>query len=71
MRTWVHWQWPSFTAPLLGLPAIAVPTAHGDGLPEGVQLLGGRFREGWLLELGQAIEDRAHTHGPIDPRTAG
>jgi amidase len=70
MRTWVHWQWPSFTAPLLGLPAIAVPTVHGDGLPEGVQLLGGRFREGWLLELGQAIEDRAHTHGPIDPRTA-
>jgi len=71
MREWVHRQWPSFAAPLLGLPGLAVPTAHGDGLPEGVQLLGGRFREGWLLALGQAIEDRASTRGPIDPRMAG
>lgn len=65
-------QWPNLAVPVLGMPALAVPTGVGvgDGLPEGVQLLGGRFREGWLLSLGQTLEDAAGRLTPIDPRTA-
>lgn len=62
-------QWPNLAVPALGLPSLAVPTGIGDGLPEGVQLLGGRYREGRLLALGQLIEDAAGTFTPVDPRT--
>lgn len=63
-------QWPNLAVPALGLPALALPTGVGDGLPEGVQLVGGRFREGRLLALGQLIEDAAGVLTPVEPRTA-
>jgi len=63
-------QWPNLAVPALGLPALAVPTGVGDGLPEGVQLVGGRYREGRLLALGQLIEEAAGLLTPVDPRTA-
>jgi amidase len=45
--------------PVLGLPALAVPTGIVDGLPMGVQLLAARFREDLCLAAGEAIEARA------------
>jgi amidase len=60
-------QWPNTTVPLLGLPALTLPTGVADGLPSGVQLLAGRFRESWLLDVAAAIEARGPAPAPIDP----
>jgi len=57
--------------PVLGLPAIAVPTGIADGLPVGVQLIGPRFREDLCLAAAEAIEARLRPPSgwtPIDPR---
>ncbi len=53
---------------LLGLPAAAVPVGVAEGLPQGVQLIGPRFREDACLDAAQAIEDRLGTLTAIDPR---
>src|SRR5438552_12325666 len=53
--------------PVLGLPAMAVPTAAVDGLPMGVQIVGPRFREGLCLAAAEAIEAHAGVLTPIDP----
>lgn len=55
---------------ILGLPSCAVPVGCDDGLPQGVQLFGARFREDLLLDAAQAIEDRAPVITPIEPRMA-
>lgn len=55
---------------ILGLPSCAVPVGSDDGLPQGVQLIGARFREVLLLDAAQAIEDRAPVLTPIEPRVA-
>jgi amidase len=55
---------------ILGLPSCAVPVGCDDGLPQGVQLIGARFREDLLLDAAQAIEDRASSMTPIEPRVA-
>jgi amidase len=55
---------------ILGLPACAIPVGTDDGLPQGVQLIGARFREDLLLDAAQAIEDRAPAVTPIEPRVA-
>ncbi len=45
--------------PVLGVPALAVPTGVVDGLPMGVQILAARFREDLCLAAGEAIEARS------------
>jgi amidase len=55
---------------ILGLPSCAVPVGCDDGLPQGVQLIGARFREDLLLNAAQALEDRAPVLTPIQPRVA-
>jgi amidase len=58
---------------LLGLPAVAVPTGlvpasdAPRGLPIGVQLVAGRFREGLALDAAEAIDARLGLATPIDP----
>ena len=48
------------TVNLAGLPGIAVPTGvDGSGLPLGLQLIGRPWEEGELLNVAQALEDRA------------
>jgi amidase len=53
---------------LLGLPAAAVPVGVASGLPQGVEVIGPRFREDACLDAAQAIESRLGTITPIDPR---
>ncbi len=53
---------------ILGLPSCAVPVGCDEGLPQGVQLIGARFREDLLLDAAQAIEERSAPITPIDPR---
>lgn len=69
-------QATQFAVPLLGLPAIAVPTGMASArpgvsateLPMGVQLIGPRFREDLLLDAAAVIESRCPPMTPIDPR---
>ena len=55
-------------ANLLGLPAVAVPVGLAAGLPQGVQLIGRRYREDRCLAAAQAIEDRIGVITPIEPQ---
>jgi hypothetical protein len=59
-----------WTRPRQSLSQCAVPVDCDDGLPQGVQLIGARFREDLLLDAAQAIEDRAPSLTPIEPRVA-
>lgn len=63
----VRTQAPCFAIPLLGLPGIAVPTGVVDGLPSGVQLVAGHFREDTILDAAEAIERQVPMNTPIDP----
>jgi amidase len=54
--------------PLLGFPAVAVPTGLSQGIPVGVQVVAGRFREDLCFDAAEAIEARAAMPTPIDPR---
>lgn len=56
--------------PVMGVPALAVPTGVVDGLPTGVQILAARFREDLCLAAGEAIEARSgmSSQVPIDLR---
>ena len=55
------------TVNLLGLPAVAVPVGVVDGLPQGVQIIGDRYREDLCLDAADAIETRLGVVTPIDP----
>ena len=55
------------TVNLLGLPSVAVPTGLIGGLPQGVQLIGDRFREDLCLSAAEAIEKALGPMTPIEP----
>lgn len=52
----------------LGLPAAALPVGIADGLPQGVQVIGARYREDLCLDAAAAIEERLDIITPIDPK---
>jgi amidase len=45
-----------------------VPAGEANGLPQGVQVIGPRFREDLCLDAAEAIESRLGTLTPIEPR---
>lgn len=49
-------QSPLLCTAMLGLPGLSVPTGMLHGLPQGVQLVSGRFREDRVLRAGEIIE---------------
>jgi len=55
-------------ANFLGLPSVATPVGESEGLPQGVQLIGTRFREDLCLDAAEAIEQRLGRLTPVDPR---
>ena len=61
-------QESQFAVPLLGLPAVSVPTGMAGPVPMGVQLIGQRFREDMVLDAAEVIEARHPPTTPIDPR---
>jgi amidase len=67
-RRCVEAQWSMMAIPVLGFPALSVPTGVAAGLPVGVQLLGRRFDEAALFDAAGAIEARAGVFTPVDPR---
>lgn len=56
------------TVNLLGLPSVAVPAGMAAGLPQGVQIIGRRYREDACLAAARAVEERLGVLTPIDPR---
>ena len=58
---------PVLPANLLGTPAAVVPAGMADGLPVGVQVMGGKYTELRCLAVAEAIEQRLGTITPIDP----
>jgi amidase len=61
-------QRPQFPPAVLGLPALSVPTGLAGGVPLGVQLIAGRFREDLCLDAAEIIEAQAPMPTPIEPR---
>lgn len=70
MNQLVAAQSPLLSTAMMGLPGLAVPTGVTNGLPTGVQLVSGRFREDLVLRVGEIIERAArfsaldHLAGP-------
>jgi amidase len=60
---------PVLPANLLGTPAAVVPAGMADGLPVGVQVMGGKYTELRCLAVAEAIEQRLGPLTPIDPVT--
>ena len=60
---------PVLPANLLGTPAAVVPAGMAEGLPVGVQVMGGKYTELRCLAVAEAIEQRLGTLTPIDPVT--
>jgi amidase len=52
-------QSPLVSTAILGLPGLSVPVGLAHGVPVGVQLVAGRFREDLCLAAGEVIEARA------------
>ena len=50
---------------ILGLPSCAVPVGADAGLPQGVQLIGARYREDLILAAAETIERSAPRLTPI------
>lgn len=59
-------QLSQLAIPVLGLPAVAVPTGVHDGLPTGVQIVAGRFREDLCLDAAEIIVAQAGLSTPVD-----
>jgi len=61
---------PVLPANLLGTPAAVVPAGMAEGLPVGVQVMGGKYTELRCLAVAEAIERRLGPLTPIDPVTS-
>ena len=57
----------SLIAPVLGLPALAVPVGRHGRLRPGVQIMAPRFREDLCLLAGEVIEAAEGIVTPVDP----
>ncbi|TVL88737.1 amidase [Streptomyces sp. SAJ15] len=51
----------------VGAPSVALPVGVVDGLPQGVQIIGGMYREDLCLQAAAAVEQRLGTFTPVDP----
>ncbi|MGL9623218.1 amidase [Bradyrhizobium sp. U531] len=57
-----------YPVPTLGLPALSVPLGSHDGLPLGVQIIAGQYREDLCLQVGEIIEAHEGVRLPVDPQ---
>jgi amidase len=57
METYVDWLAPTFVFSMTGLPVLSVPAGlDRSNLPVGLQVVGPRWNEEGVLELGAALE---------------
>jgi amidase len=64
---WLDSNRVTMIAPVLGIPALAVPVGHHGRLCPGVQILAPRFREDLCLDAGEVIEAAEGAVTAIDP----
>ena len=62
MRRVMAAQASMMAIPVLGFPALSVPTGVAGNLPTGVQLLGRRFDEDGILDAAQVISPAGRSH---------
>lgn len=60
-------QGPSFSLPVIGFPAISAPMGLVNGLPNGVQIMGARFREDMVMDAAGVLEGKSPSPTPVDP----
>jgi amidase len=60
-------QTPMLAVSVLGLPAIAAPIGMHDGVPVGVQIVGGPCREDLCFDAAAIVEAHYPMPTPIDP----
>src|SRR4030088_3540349 len=65
-RVW-RAQLPQIAIPFMGLPALTVSRGLVGGVPVGVQVVSGRYREDLCLLAGEAIEAGGTPSTPLDP----
>ncbi len=71
MATYIDWMRACFYVSFMATPAISVPAGFTvDGLPVGVQIVGGRRADWRVLQLAHAFE-QATQHGKRRPSAAG
>jgi amidase len=68
-RRIIEAQRPQTAISVLGLPAVSVPIGVHEGLPLGVQVVAGRFREDLCFDAAEVIEAHSPMPTPIDPRS--
>ena len=57
MKTYLDWMGICYAITLTGLPAISVPAGFTEeGLPIGIQIVGGRWDDWGVLQLAHAFE---------------
>ncbi len=67
--SWSRLQWPNLAVAGARAAVAGASDRRRRRAAGGVQLVGGRYREGRLLALGGLIEDAAGTFTPVEPRT--
>jgi amidase len=65
VRRLIDAQRPLLAIAVLGFPSVAVPTGIVRGIPVGVQVVSGKFREDICLDAAEAIEARALMPRPV------
>lgn len=65
VRRVIDAQRPLLATAVLGFPSVAVPTGVVRGIPVGVQVVSGKFREDICLDAAEAIEARALMPRPV------
>jgi amidase len=65
VRRLIDAQRPLLAIAVLGFPAVSVPTGVIGGIPVGVQIVSGKFREDICLDAANAIEARAAMPRPV------
>jgi amidase len=67
MQVLLRDQSPLIGTAALGLPGLNVPTGLANGVPVGVQLVGGAFQEQRLLAAGQVLEGASSMPDEVPP----
>ncbi len=67
MQTYIDWLAPTFVLSLAGLPVVSVPCGLVEGLPVGLQVVGGPEGEESVLALAAALQTSCPVGAPPDP----
>ncbi len=67
METYIEWMKSAYYITMMGAPALSLPAGFtADGLPTGVQMVGGPWQDVTVLRAAKALEE-ATGHGLVKP----